>query len=56
MFLFLRTQNPGLREVDLEPSPKRGRDKINMVKQGTNTHNQSNGYHGSALGYKELII
>ena len=26
--LGLRTQNPGLREVDLEPSPKRGSDKI----------------------------
>ena len=30
--LGLRTQNPGLREVDLEPSPKRGSDKINMLK------------------------
>ena len=27
-YLGLRTQNPGLREVDLEPSPKRGSDKI----------------------------
>ena len=30
--LGLRTQNPGLREVDLEPSPKRGSEKINMLK------------------------
>ena len=30
--LRLHTQNPGLREVDLEPSPKRGSDKINMLK------------------------
>ena len=30
--LGLHTQNPGLREVDLEPSPKRGSDKINMLK------------------------
>ena len=34
--LGLRTQNPGLKEVDLEPSPKRGSDKINMLKQGRN--------------------
>ena len=32
--LGLRTQNPGLREVDLEPSPKRGSDKINRLKWG----------------------
>ena len=31
--LGLRTQNPRLREVDLEPSPKRGSDKIKMLKQ-----------------------
>ena len=30
--LGLRTQNPGLTEVDLEPSPKRGSNKINMLK------------------------
>ena len=35
--LGLRTQNPGLRDVDLEPSPKRGSDKINMLKQGRKT-------------------
>ena len=30
--LGLPRQNPGLREVDLEPSPKRGSDKINILK------------------------
>ena len=30
--LDLRTQNPELREVDLEPSPKKGSDKINLLK------------------------
>ena len=39
--LGLRTQNPGLREVDLEPSPKRGSDKINMLKQGRNTQKKA---------------
>ena len=29
--LGLRTQNPALKEVDLEPSPKRGSDKINIL-------------------------
>ena len=31
--LGLCTQNPGLREVDLEPSHKRGSDKINVLKK-----------------------
>ena len=31
--LGLHTQNPGLREVGLEPSPKRGSDKINVLKR-----------------------
>ena len=39
--LGLRTQNPGLREVDLEPSLKRGSDKITMQKQGTNTQKKA---------------
>ena len=30
--LGLYVQNPGLREVDLEPSPKQGSDEINMLK------------------------
>ena len=28
--LGLHTKEPGLREVDLQPSPKKGSDKINM--------------------------
>ena len=30
--LGLHTQNPGLRQVDFEPSAKRGSDKINILK------------------------
>ena len=39
-----RAKNPGLRKVDLEPSPKRGSDKINMLKSGRKTaeENKSN--------------
>ena len=37
----LRTQNPGLREVDLEPSPRRGSDKIKMLKQRRNTQKKA---------------
>ena len=32
--LGLRTQNPGLREVDFEPSLTRGSYKINILKEG----------------------
>ena len=39
--LGLRTQNPGLREVDLEPSPNRGSDKIKMLKQRRNTQQKA---------------
>ena len=39
--LDLHTQNPGLREVDLQPSPKRGSDKINIQKQGRKTHKKA---------------
>ena len=42
--LGLRTQNPGLREVDLEPSPERGSDKINMLKQGRKTAEENKSY------------
>ena len=31
-YLGLHAQNPGLREADLEPTPKLGSDKINMLK------------------------
>ena len=43
--LGLRIQNPGLREVDLEPSPKRGSDKVNMLKQGKKHPKESKLYH-----------
>ena len=43
--LGLGTQNPVLREVDLEPSPKRGSDKINMLKQGRETAAENKSYH-----------
>ena len=39
--LGLRTQNPGIREVDLEPRSKRGFDKINMLKQGRNSQKKA---------------
>ena len=39
--LGIHTQNPGLREVDLEPSPKRGSGKINLQQQGRNTQKKA---------------
>ena len=39
--LGLRTQNPGLGEVDFKPSPKRGSDKINTQKQGRKTQKKA---------------
>ena len=45
--LGLRTQNPGLREVDLEPSPKRGSDKMNMLKQGRKTAEENKSYRAA---------
>ena len=40
-YLGLGTQKAGLKEGDLEPSPKRGSDKINMDKQGGNTQKKA---------------
>ena len=40
----LHTQNPKLREVYLEPSPKRGSDKINMLKEGRKTAEENKSY------------
>ena len=37
----LHTQNPQLREIDLEPSTKRASDNINMQKQGRNTQKKA---------------
>ena len=42
--LGLSTQNPRLTEVDLQPSPKRGSDKINMHIQGRKHPKQSKSY------------
>ena len=65
-YLGLHTQNSGLREVDLEypalreldlePSPNRGSDKINMLKQGRNTQkNASRIVHpGLTYGSQDL--
>ena len=39
--LGLHTQNPELREVDLETSPKRGSDKMNMQKQESKTQKKA---------------
>ena len=36
--------NPGLREVDLKPSPKRASDKINMLKKGRKTEEENKSY------------
>ena len=43
--LGLHTQNPGLREVDLEPSRKRGSDKIKMLRQERKIQEKSMLYH-----------
>ena len=42
--LGLRTENRGPREVELEPSPKRGSDKINMLKEGRKTAEENKSY------------
>ena len=49
--LGLHTPNPGLREVDLEPSPKRGSDKINKQKQGRNTQKKASRIVQTGLTY-----
>ena len=43
-YLALRLQNPELRGLDLEPSPKRGSNKINMQKEGRNTQKKIKSY------------
>ena len=47
--LGLRTENPGLREVALEPSPKRGSDKIDMLKEGTKTAEENKSYRTASI-------
>ena len=43
--LGLRLQNPELRGLDLEPSPKRDSNKINMQKQGRNMQKKIKSYY-----------
>ena len=47
--LGLRTENPGLREVALEPSPKRGSDKIDMLKEGRKTAEENKSYRTASI-------
>ena len=54
--LGLRAQNPGPREVDLEPSPKRGGDKINMEKQGWNTQKKASCIIQPGLTYGSQVL
>ena len=50
-YLGLHTQNAGLREVDLESSPNRGSDKINMVNQARNTRENASDIIQTGLTY-----
>ena len=43
-FLGLCMQNPWLRQVDLESTPKRGSDNINMLTQERKTTTENNSY------------
>ena len=45
-------QNPGLREVDLEPSPNRGSDKIKTQKQGRNTQKKGSCIVKNSITFK----
>ena len=49
--LGLGTQNPVLREVALEPSPKRGSDKLNMQTQGRNAQKKASPFKQPGLTY-----
>ena len=51
-YLGLYTQNPKLKEVDLEPSPERGSDNINTPKQGRNTQKKASCIKQPALTYR----
>ena len=54
--LGLHTQKQGFREVDLEPSPWRGSDKINMQKQGRNTQNKATRIIQPELTYESQYL
>ena len=49
-----RTQNPGLREVDLESSPKRGSDKINRLRGRRKNTTENNRYRTAWTHKQEL--
>ena len=49
--LNLRTHNPGLREVDLENSPKKGTDKVNMLQQRRNINKNASHIVQTGLTY-----
>ena len=46
-YLDLASQNPGLKEVDFETSPKRGSDKINMLKSGKKIPEENKSYRSA---------
>ena len=50
-WLGLRSLDPRLREVDLEPSPKAGSDKINILKQERNTQKKASDIVQAGLTY-----
>ena len=50
--LGLHTQTPVQREVDWEPSPKRGSDKINIQKQERNTQKNASRIARAGLTYE----
>ena len=43
--LGLHIQNPKLREVDLEPSPNKGSDKINRLRPRRKNTREKKSYH-----------
>ena len=51
--LGLHTQNPGPREVDLEPSPKRGGGKINRLRPRRKNTTENKSYHTAWTHKKE---
>ena len=53
--LGLCTQNSGLRQVDLELSPKRGRDKINRLRPRRNNTTENESYQTAWIHRQEPI-
>ena len=49
----LITQNPRLREEDLEPSPKRGSDKINSLSPRRKNTTENKSYHTACTHKRE---